>query len=136
MYGICIKTKETENIIKIGSYANSVESAIDKVIDILGYFEGFFQPDKFFIKEHPQSTIRNPKFYCIGNNDIFKIYHHYKSLGIFFNEHIYDKICTIKVVNLGIIKKIKRNSYFMYKNEWNEIIKDINILNDPIDEDI
>ncbi len=51
--------------------------------------------------EHPISTFKTPRYYCIPKLDVFKIYRHYKDIGYFTSTHVYQKKYTIKVVKIS-----------------------------------
>lgn len=104
MYSILIKNHEHNSEYELYdenySLKNAEEKAIDLAIDLIGYYRGHEKHD-YFQKEHPQSTIETPKYYCINNLYVYKIYNHYKQRNWILNEHIYKKIYTIKIVKTG-----------------------------------
>lgn len=125
MYGVLFKTNGFETTIFTGSLANCVESAIDRVIDIVGYFEGYFEPEEFFMGSHPPSTVDMPRHYCIPDLNTFRIYRHVKLVGIFFSEHVYDKIATVKVIKVDDVSLPHEIQYINRSFDWDEVLREM-----------
>lgn len=98
MYSIFIKASGSPYE-KRGSYslANVCEVVYDGIIDIIAFHRGYDHMD-FFLKEHPQSTVDTPSYYCIVKNNKYVIYKHKKISHMFSTEHVYEKKYTIKII--------------------------------------
>lgn len=106
MYEVLIKNHEPsscgyQKIGKQQDYKNALESATDIVFDLIGYFNGHTEEKDYFMDEHPTTTINTPKFYCVAETDVFRIYEHYKENGWIFSEHVYPKRFTVKIIKSG-----------------------------------
>ena len=99
MYSVLIKadagyeTWSNEN-----SLASAECEAMNLVIGLVGYLEGYGHKSDVFLKSHPTSTFNTPEYYCIKENDTYKIYQHYKNCYWLSSEHVYSKKYSVKII--------------------------------------
>lgn len=101
MYEVLVKHHNRTQYIKHGKltdHKNAYENAVDIVISLINYFNGYDEEHNYFVSNHPQSTINTPKYYCIPDIDVFRVYKHTKEKGWIFSDHLYEKKFTIKII--------------------------------------
>lgn len=125
---------DTQYLYEIGSYKNAYEFAMDKIIELLTYLQGFKPNDEIFRKCHPTSTFLTPKYYCLCSNDNldkFRIFKHIKNQGILFSSHRYEKISTFEIIFMRDSELSNDyNNFHEIPTPTSKIIKDyFNLIN-------